>query len=139
MSRLLDDLHPDLQAKCHQFLDACSREGIDILVTCTYRSNEEQRLLYAQGRTAPGKIVTNALPGKSAHNHVNPNGSPCSMAFDVVPMVHGKPDWNTHDPQDLALWNRVGEIGKSFGLEWAGDWKTFKEFPHFQLPGFVAI
>lgn len=137
MSRRLDDLHPDLQVKCQQLIDACAREHIDILITCTYRSNEEQRLLYAQGRTLPGRIVTHALPGQSAHNHVTPDGRPCAMAFDLVPMVHGKPDWDTHFTQNLALWMRIGHLGKSLGLEWAGDWKPFTEFPHFQLPGFT--
>jgi peptidoglycan L-alanyl-D-glutamate endopeptidase CwlK len=32
------------------------------------------------------------------------------------------------------LWWHVGRIGKSLGLEWAGDWTKFKEFPHFQIP-----
>mgnify|MGYP003338216528 CR=1 FL=1 len=33
----------------------------------------------------------------------------------------------------------VVAIGKKFGLEWAGDWKTFKEYPHFQYRGGLTM
>jgi peptidoglycan L-alanyl-D-glutamate endopeptidase CwlK len=131
-SRQLSDLHPDLEVKANQFIAECHRKNIDVLITCTYRSAEEQLKLYKQGRETPGKIVTNAKPGQSAHNTVNPNGLPSAQAFDVVPLIHGKPQWDANDP----VWQTVGEIGKSVGLDWAGDWHTFKEYPHFQLPGF---
>jgi peptidoglycan L-alanyl-D-glutamate endopeptidase CwlK len=34
---------------------------------------------------------------------------------------------------------QIGKIGESCGLEWAGNWKTFKEFPHFQYTGGLTI
>jgi peptidoglycan LD-endopeptidase CwlK len=61
-SRDLDDLHPLVAAKARDFLARCHAEGIDILVTSTYRDAEAQAKLYAQGRTSPGKIVTRAKP-----------------------------------------------------------------------------
>lgn len=128
-SRSPNDLHPDILPKFHAFLRACQEQAIDVLVTCTYRSNAEQAKLYAQGRTAPGKIVTDAKPGESKHNNVSANGSPAAKAFDVVPMVNGKPDWDATDP----IWERLGEIGERCGLEWAGRWTHFKEYPHFQV------
>ena len=42
-------------------------------------------------------------------------------------------------PKDLALWKKVGNVGKLVGLEWAGEWKKFKEFPHFQYTGGLSI
>lgn len=131
-SRKLTDLHPDLEVKANQMLVECHKQNIDLLITCTYRSKEEQEMLYSQGRTTPGKIVTNAKPGQSAHNTIGPTGLPGAMAFDVVPIVHGKPQWDSKDP----IWKSVGDIGKSFGLEWGGDWISFKDYPHFQLSGF---
>ena len=128
-SRKLSDLHPDVQPLAQKFLDKCAAENIDILVTCTYRSPKEQNILYAQGRTTPGKIVTNAKAGQSNHNH-EIGGLPASKALDVVPLRAGKPVWGTKG-DDLNLWMRVAEIGESVGLEWAGRWKRFKEFPHF--------
>lgn len=124
-SRLIIDLDPKIQPLCREHVSRCKRENIDLLITCTLRDNAEQAKLYAQGRTAPGKIVTNAKPGQSKHN--------IGMAYDVVPLRDGKPVWGTTG-QDGKLWERVGNIGRSLGLVWAGDWKTFKEFPHFELP-----
>lgn len=144
-SRSLSDLHPELVRTARRFLDECKAAGIDILVTCTYRSNEEQAELYAQGRTKPGRKVTNAKPGQSRHNFTI-DGTPASKAFDVVPLRQGKPVWGTSgngidsdptddDKDDLELWQRVGAIGEALGLDWAGNWKTFREFPHFQMRG----
>ena len=129
-SRKLSDLHPDVQPLAQKFLDKCAAENIDILVTCTYRSPKEQNILYAQGRTTPGKIVTNAKAGQSNHNH-EIGGFPASKALDVVPLRGGKPVWGTKG-DDLNLWMRIGEIGESVGLEWAGRWKRMREFPHLE-------
>ena len=125
-SRNLDDLVPPAKQRAEAFIAAAKAKGIDLLVTSTYRDNESQNALYAQGRTAPGAIVTRAKAGQSWHN------SRC--ALDVVPLVNGKAIWD-----DPALWKQVGEIGKSCGLEWAGDWVTFKEFPHFQYTGGMTL
>jgi peptidoglycan LD-endopeptidase CwlK len=128
-SRKLTDLHPLMQPMVTRFLANARAAGIDLLVTCTYRSNEEQAALYAIGRTKPGRIVTNAKPGRSTHNNTL-NGKPAALAVDVVPLRDGKPVWSASDP----VWKRVGEIGEKVGLEWAGRWTTFREFPHFQHP-----
>lgn len=127
-SRKLTDLHPDLITKAKSFLAQVELWGIDVLVTCTYRSNNEQTKLYAQGRTSPGPKVTNAKAGQSKHNFVL-DGKPAAKAFDIVPLVNGKCIWDNSNP----LWQRLGEIGRTNGLEWAGDWVSFKEYPHFQL------
>ena len=125
-SRSLDDLAPPAKQRAEAFIAAASAKGIDLLVTSTYRDNESQDALYAQGRTTPGNIVTRAKAGQSWHNY--------RCALDVVPLVNGKAIWD-----DQALWKQVGEIGKSCGLEWAGDWVTFKEFPHFQYTGGLTL
>ena len=127
-SRKLSDLHPDLQPLCEKFLDLADAQGIEVLITCTWRSGIEQASLYAQGRITKGRIVTNAKPGESKHNNLL-NGNPASLAFDIVPMVNGKPMWDGEHPG----WKQLGEIGRSLGLEWAGDWRGFKELPQCQL------
>ena len=121
-SRKIEDLRPDVQVMCRALIAACAAEGIDLLVTSTYRDHESQNVLYAQGRTAPGKIVTNARGGQSFHNF--------RVAFDVVPVVGGKAVWN-----DNKVWKRIGELGEGVGLAWAGRWVSFKEMAHFQAPG----
>lgn len=130
-SRDIKDLHPTMQVYCRRFIDKCKERGIDLIITCTYRSAAEQDALYTQGRTTAGRIVTNARGGQSKHNNMV-GGYPASLAFDVVPLRGGKPVWGTKG-DDLALWQSIGQIGRMNGLEWAGDWKRFKEFPHFQL------
>jgi peptidoglycan LD-endopeptidase CwlK len=125
-SRSLDDLAPPAKQRALAFIAAASAKGIDLLVTSTYRDSESQDALYAQGRSTPGNIVTRARAGQSWHNW--------RCALDVVPLVNGKAIWD-----DQALWKQVGEIGKSCGLEWAGDWKTFKEYPHFQYTGGLTL
>ncbi len=127
-SRDTKDLDPRLQPLAERFIEDCKAAGIDVILTCTWRSNQEQDALYAQGRTAPGKIVTNARAGQSKHNATR-GGQPCSQAFDMAPVVNGKIDWGTSNP----AWKQCGAIGKALGLEWAGDWTSFREFPHFQL------
>jgi peptidoglycan L-alanyl-D-glutamate endopeptidase CwlK len=126
-SRKLEDLLPQVRSRVEAFLKAADDAGIDLLVTSTYRDNASQDALYAQGRTAPGRIVTNAKAGQSFHNH--------RCAVDVVPLRNGKPVWDSKDP----VWQTVGRLGKAAGLEWAGDWKRFKEFPHFQYTGGLTL
>lgn len=128
MSRYLSHLAPDLQRLAADMLAGCEKAGIEVLVTCTYRSNEEQARLYAKGRTEPGNIVTNAKPGQSLHNATDSAGNPAARAFDVVPIRDGKPVWEASDP----VWQIVGQIGESVGLEWAGRWTRMREYPHFQ-------
>lgn len=126
-SRDLDELLPEVKKRVQRFITTCKFEGVDLLVTSTYRDNESQDALYAQGRTLPGKIVTNAKAGQSFHNY--------RCAVDVVPLVAGKPRWDAKDP----IWQKVGRLGKAAGLEWAGDWKRFREFAHFQYTGGLTL
>jgi len=126
-SRSLDDLIPPARTRVQAFLETAKKQGIDLLVTSTYRDNASQNALYAQGRTTLGKIVTNAKAGQSWHNY--------RCAVDVVPIVAGKPRWDVKD----EVWQQVGALGKAAGLEWAGDWKRFKEYPHFQYTGGLTL
>jgi peptidoglycan L-alanyl-D-glutamate endopeptidase CwlK len=125
-SRNLNDLHPKVETMARAFIAKCDAEDIDILITSTYRDAESQNALYAQGRTKPGKKVTNAKAGQSFHNF--------RVAFDFVPLVHGKPAWN-----DAALFRRCGLIAESVGLEWAGRWTKFPEMAHCQHTGGLTL
>lgn len=126
-SRSLDDLTPHTKQLAQAFLNACHEADIDILIYCTYRSPEEQNALYAQGRTERGKIVTNARAGESYHNY--------RCAFDFVPLVAGKPAWDSKD-----LYNKAGNIAESVGLEWAGRWTgKLRETAHCQYTGGLSI
>lgn len=129
-SRKLDDLLLPVKIKALDHIHACRMAGIELLVTSTYRDIESQNALYAQGRSAAGRIVTNARGGQSYHNW--------RVAYDVVPLRNGKPVWGTTGA-DLALWQQVGELGMAQGLEWAGTWRRFREFPHFQFTSGLTL
>ncbi len=125
MSRSLDDLDPRFRPLVDLFLASCRAAGYDILVTCSLRTWDDQSRLYAIGRTVPGKKVTNAKPGESAHNF--------GLAIDIVPMIYGKPYWNftKTDP----TWQAVGKLGMEAGLEWLGaPGSRFVEGAHMQMP-----
>ena len=125
-SRKLSDLDPRTAIKARDFQLECAHQGIDVIFTSTLRDFEAQDVLYAQGRTTPGKIVTNAKGGDSFHNY--------AMAFDFVPLVNGKAVWD-----DEELFTRCGEIAESVGLEWAGRWNSFKEMAHCQYTGGMTL
>jgi peptidoglycan LD-endopeptidase CwlK len=82
-SRSIDDLIMPVRIMALELVFRCKLAGIELLVTCTYRSPQDQEALYAQGRTKPGAIVTNAHAGESSHQY--------RIAFDVVPLRNGKP------------------------------------------------
>lgn len=126
-SRSLSDLNPKVAAMCSEFINRCKEQGIDIIITSTFRDAESQNALYAQGRTAPGKKVTNAKGGQSFHQW--------KVAFDFVPIVGGKPAWSNDE-----LITKCGEIGESIGLEWAGRWTgKFVEKLHLQYTDGLSL
>lgn len=91
-------------------------------LTCTYRTEEEQLELYAQGRTKQGRIVTHIKSG-GKHNSLP------AKAFDIAFKKDNKVDWSAH------LFKKFADIVKevSDDVEWGGDWKRFKDLPHFQV------
>lgn len=125
-SRKLEDLNPIVKKKCEDFVASCAKQGIDVLITSTYRDAESQNALYAQGRTTHGAKVTNAKAGQSFHNW--------KVAFDFCPLVNGKAQWN-----DVALFTKCGIIAEKCGLEWAGRWNKFKELAHCQYTGGLTL
>lgn len=123
--RRLAKVHPALASRARAMIELLAQSGVDIVITQGLRTWEEQDALYAKGRTvAPiGKkfIVTNAKGGQSYHNF--------GLAFDIVVLdALGKFDWNDKHPG----WAAAAKAGKSLGLEWGGDWRTFKDIPHYQ-------
>ena len=140
----LDDLRPKTKKLCELWIEECRKNGINLVVTQTFRSPELQEAYYSQGRELleivnlkrkkvgldkitekENKIVTKAPAGSSPHNY--------GLAWDFAPIVNGKIDWN-----NLDLFRKCGEIAKKlnfegYTLEWGGDFKTIKDFPHIQL------
>lgn len=118
--RRIDKLHPKVRAKAKEFIIRAEKElGVKLRVTSALRTWKEQQELYNQGRTTSGKVVTNAKPGQSLHNY--------GLAIDVVEIKDGKALWNNPD------WSKIADLGKQIGFSWGGDWKSFKDKPHFEM------
>ena len=114
--RSIDELSQVAQKACRLFLDECQRQGLKVLITETYRSQERQNELYKQGRTMPGKIVT--WTKHSRHTS--------RRAWDICQNVKGQEYSNT------TFFRRCGEIARSLGIIWGGDWST-PDMPHFEV------
>lgn len=138
-SRRIEDLHPRLQPVAHAFVERCAARQVDVLIYCTYRPDEEQDELYAQGRSKPGRIVTRARAGQSRHNRRLSDGTPAAEAFDAAPLLHGKLIWEDPrdkdaDPSNDFGWRVMGEVAAELGLTWYGaPGARFREMPHFQM------
>ena len=121
--RNLATLHPQAALKARVFLAAAlpimAKRGVVVKIISGTRSYREQDALYAKGRTTTGPRVTNARGGFSNHNF--------GIAWDIGLFRAG-----TY-LESSPLYRECGEIGKSLGLEWGGDWKSFPDEPHFQI------
>lgn len=125
MNAALTLAHPALQEawSTMHLAYVAAHPGHDIVLTCVYRSPEEQAALYAKGRTAPGAIVTycDGTAVRSKHNALP------ARALDFCVLVGGKISW---DPAEYAP---VGMLAESRGLIWGGSWETLKDYPHIEL------
>ena len=116
-------LVPEVAELAKRHIEACSAEGIELVIVQSVRTMEEQAAIYARGRTASGKAVTAAKPGMSWHNY--------GRAYDVAVIEGGRIDWKS------PKYARAGELGKSLGLVWGGDFKSVRgDLGHFEFhPG----
>ena len=130
----LNTLHPKIRQKA---LDAYKEAvritpvGVHPFITETMRSFERSDALYNQpwdgiDNDGDGKIdevdekVTNAKGGQSYHNY--------GLAIDFVNQINGVAKWTVDDN-----WKKVANVFKKHGFVWGGDWKSFKDYPHFEM------
>tara|TARA_R110000868_G_scaffold366664_2_gene629568 strand:+ start:48 stop:512 length:465 start_codon:yes stop_codon:yes gene_type:complete len=85
------------------------------------RTFENQAALYAQGRTLPGAIVTDAKPGESAHNY--------GCASDWCLWVGNKPVWPAVGD---IFWIEFSRAVVVSGGDWGGHFYK-PDCPHVQL------
>jgi peptidoglycan L-alanyl-D-glutamate endopeptidase CwlK len=117
--------HPKIREELKNYYIECNNKlpkGVRLRFAYVYRSVEEQNKLYNQRPK-----VTNAKGGQSIHNY--------SLAFDYVIMLD-KDNNGTFETIEWSLASPyhkvVVEYFKSKGYEHGGDWKNFKDYPHFQ-------
>lgn len=124
-------LHPELQEKATLLKEKCKEQGINILFGECVRTKAEQDALYAQGRTKPGNIVTNAKGSTYSSQHM------FCIALDFYIDMDVDGDGQKSDDafnNSTKLFDKVGAIAKTLGLGWGGDWKSPVDKPHIYLP-----
>lgn len=133
----IEKLHPSVRAEMKQIIKECDEAltgRAKVRITQGLRSFEEQEKLYAIGRITTGKKVTNAKAGQSIHNY--------GLAVDICLMIDGKTaSWDTArdwDNDKVADWYECVKIFASHGWDWGGNWKTFKDLPHFEKKNIVT-
>lgn len=112
--REISALWSNAQKAAEMFLALCQREGLGVFITETLRTKERQDYLYSLGRTRPGKIVT--WTRNSRHME--------GRAWDIA--TKGE---NLYDKEILK---KCGQLAKSIGITWGGDWQT-PDMPHFEV------
>jgi peptidoglycan LD-endopeptidase CwlK len=111
--RAISTLHDRVKPLARQLVRLAAQSGITIKVTSGTRTYAEQDALFAQGG------VTKARGGQSNHNF--------GLAFDVTMFGAGGPIYESPKYKD------IGQLGKSIGLSWGGDWTSIVDEPHFEL------
>jgi peptidoglycan L-alanyl-D-glutamate endopeptidase CwlK len=117
--------HPIIRKELEALYIECNNllpKGVRLRFSSVFRSVAEQNALFNQRPK-----ITNARGGQSIHNY--------GCAFDYVILL----DKDNNGTFESIEWNvsnkyhkQVIAFFKSKGYEWGGDWKSFKDFPHFQ-------
>ena len=125
----LQYLHPNLQKF---FKELIKISPYDFSITQGVRTAEEQNKLYQQGRTVPGKIVTNCDGYKIKSNHQTKDDG-LGHAGDIAALVNNKITWEEKYYKEVAISARI--LMQKYNIEWGGDWRNFKDLPHFEYKG----
>ena len=126
----LQGIQPDLVKVMET---AITNSPCDFTITDGVRTVEQQQALYAKGRTASGKIVTNADGVKVKSNH-QPKSDGFGYAVDLYPYYNGSVQLN--DVKKLKeIASHIKLTAKNLGIkiEWGGDWTKMLDMPHFEL------
>lgn len=121
----------DLSLLAPKFRDAvtaaladCAARGLTAKVNEGFRSNARQAWLYAQGRTRPGKKVTNAPTSLTSwHGY--------GLAVDIIHQTKGYEPAGKDGPANEKWFADVAAVFKQHGCAWGGDW-TKPDTPHMQ-------
>jgi len=118
----LRGVHPDLARVVLRCAEDWKDPDTGFIVTCGVRSLEEQKLLVAKG--ASKTLRSRHIPAKNGYGHA------VDLACSVKDQVRW--DWPLYDKLAKAM--KAAAKKEKVPLEWGGDWTTFKDGPHFQLP-----
>lgn len=118
----LKGVHPDLV----RVVMRCAKDWKDTQftfgLTCGVRTLEEQKILVKKG--ASKTLKSRHIPTPDGYGH----------AVDVVAYIDGavRWDWPLYDKISKAM--KAAAKAEKVPIEWGGDWTSFKDGPHYQLP-----
>lgn len=115
-------VHPDLARVVRRAAADWSDPETGFVVTCGGRTVEEQKVMVA-------KKLSSTM--RSRHI-IAANGY--AHAVDLAFTLKGKAKWDWPAYHVLAAAMKAAAKAENVPIEWGGDWKTFKDGPHFQLP-----
>jgi peptidoglycan L-alanyl-D-glutamate endopeptidase CwlK len=121
MSRL-KGVHPDLVRVVMRCAADWADPATGFIVTCGVRTLEEQKILKAKG--ASKTMRSRHIPAKNGFAH----------AVDVACTIKGQVRWDWPLYDRLAKRMKAAAKAEKVPLEWGGDWVSFKDGPHYQLP-----
>lgn len=110
----LEGIHPDLRRVMDR---AIATTDIDFTVLEGLRSLERQKKLVASG-------ASKTMRSRHLTGH----------AVDIAPLIEGKVSWDWPLYHKLALVVKAAAAHEGVRIEWGGDWRSFKDGPHWQLP-----
>jgi peptidoglycan L-alanyl-D-glutamate endopeptidase CwlK len=113
----LRGVHPDLVRVVRRCATDWADPETGFIVTQGLRTLEEQKLLKAKG-------ASRTLRSRHLTGH----------AVDLAVSVQGQIRWDWPLYAKLAKAMKAAAKVEKVPLEWGGDWTSFKDGPHFQLP-----
>lgn len=125
----IDTLESEFKEKVEVLLlQLQATTGLKWVITSARRTMAEQQHLYDQGRSAPGKVVTNARPGSSAHNF--------GLAVDLAPLnQRGDIWWDAPRPK----WKSMADTAQQMGLVAGFYFKSIFDAPHVEAPNWREV
>ena len=118
----LRGVHPDLVRVVLRCADDWKDKDTGFIVTQGVRTLEEQKLLVKKGASRTLRSRHLKAPNGYAH------------AVDLAVVLKGAVTWHFPLYDRLAKAMKAAAKAEKVPLEWGGDWKTFKDGPHYQLP-----
>lgn len=129
----LKGVHPNM---VKLMTEAIKESPVDFTIVQGVRTTQYQQSLYAQGRTAKGKIVTNADGVKKKSNH-QAKSDGYGHAVDLFPFYNGKVQLDDKEviPKLKLISVHIKAVAKCLGIEitWGGDFKSLFDPAHFEL------
>jgi peptidoglycan L-alanyl-D-glutamate endopeptidase CwlK len=121
-------VHPRLVSAIRTILSQMFALGHPMFVVEGLRTDDRQKLLYEQGRSRPGAIVTNVngLTVRS-HHQVHPDGFAYAVDCAFVPTPTAGDPYSDKHP-----WLEYGSRVERLGLQWGGRWRQY-DAPHAEL------